>query len=143
MTATLHGRLAVVGALLLLATGAARAEPKSQPETDCAGAKALAAKIDARFAKHWQDKKVRPAPLADDAEFLRRVYLDLAGRIPSAGEARRFLDDKATDKRQRLVDALLDSPAYVNHWVNVWRPLLLPELKLRTAEASFETWLRT
>jgi hypothetical protein len=143
MTATLHGHLAVVGALLLLATGAARAEPKSQPETDRAGAKALAAKIDERFARHWQDKKVRPAPLADDAELLRRVYLDLAGRIPSAGEARRFLDDKAPDKRQRLVDALLDSPAHVNHWINVWRPLLLPELKLRTAVPSFETWLRT
>jgi hypothetical protein len=105
MTATLHGRLAVVGALLLLATGAARAQPKQQPELDSAGAKALGAKIDARFAKHWKDKKVQPAPLADDAELLR--------------------------------------PAYVNHWVNVWRPLLLPELKLRTAEPSFETWLRT
>src|SRR5262249_23031914 len=121
MTATLHGRLAVVGALLLLATGAARAEPKPQPETDCAGAKELTAKIDERCASHWRDKKAGPAPLADAAEFLRRVYLDLVGRIPSAGEARRFLDDKATDKRQRLVDALLDSPAYVNHWVNVWR----------------------
>jgi Protein of unknown function (DUF1549)/Protein of unknown function (DUF1553) len=144
MTATLHGRWAVVGALLLLATGAARAQPKQQPETDSAGAKALAAKIDERFAKHWQDKKVQPAPEADDAEFLRRVYLDLAGRIPSAGEASRFLDDKAPDKRQRLVENLLDSPAYVNHWANVWRPLLLPELKTRTAVPSFfETWLRT
>src|SRR6516162_133174 len=136
MTASLNGRLAVAGALLLLASGAVHAQP-SQPKNDAASVKALAAKIDERFAKHWQDKKVQPAPLADDAEFLRRVCLDLAGRIPSAGEARRFLDDKATDKRQRLVDALLDSPAYVNHWVNVWRPLLLPELKFRTAEASF------
>jgi hypothetical protein len=145
MTATLHGRLAVACALLLLATGAARAQPKPQPETDSASVKALAATIDERFAKHWQDKKVQSAPLPDDAEFLRRVYLDLAGRIPSAGEARRFLDDKATDKRQRLVDALLDSPTYVNHWANVWRPLLLPELNTRPAAvlSFFETWLRT
>jgi hypothetical protein len=142
MTATVHGRLAVVGALLLLASGAARAQPKQQPEPD--SVKALAAKIDERFAKHWQDKKAQPAPVADDAEFLRRVYLDLAGRIPSAGEVSRFLDDKAPDKRQRLVDALLDSPTYVNHWTNVWAPLLLPEFKTwTTVPSSFETWLRT
>jgi hypothetical protein len=54
--------LAGVGALLLLATGAAHAQPKQQPETDSASVKALAAKIDDRLAKHWQDKKVRPAP---------------------------------------------------------------------------------
>src|SRR5687767_5258606 len=50
----------------------------------------------------------RPAAaLADDAEFLRRIYLDLAGRIPSVAEARTFLDDKAPDKRTKLIDRLL------------------------------------
>ena len=49
---------------------------------------------------------------ADDAEFLRRVYLDLAGRIPSAAEARAFLADKAPDKRTKLIDQLLAGPEY-------------------------------
>src|SRR5262249_60926149 len=126
------------------------AEPAEPSRAEAA--RALAGKIDERLARRWKDNQVQPAPVADDAEFLRRVYLDLAGRIPSAGEARRFLDDPAADKRQRLIDNLLDGPTYVNHWANVWRPLLLPELKTLTAARawglttngpSFETWLRT
>jgi hypothetical protein len=144
--------LALAGVLLLAGTPA-RAEPaKPSREDTVRAARALAAKIDERMAQRWKDNKVQPAPLADDAEFLRRVYLDLAGRIPSAGEARRFLDDPNPRKRQQLIEKLLDGPAYVNHWANVWRPLLLPELKtvtdiqawsLRTNNPSFETWLRT
>src|SRR5436190_8335800 len=49
---------------------------------------------------------------ADDAEYVRRVYLDFAGRIPSATEARRFLDSKDVEKRTQLLDALLASPEY-------------------------------
>jgi hypothetical protein len=52
------------------------------------------------------------SPLADDAEFLRRVYLDLAGRIPSSQEVREFLNESAPDKRGRLIDRLLAGPDY-------------------------------
>lgn len=52
------------------------------------------------------------APVADDAEFLRRVYLDFAGRIPSVDETRAFLSDAAGDKRTTLIDKLLVSPEY-------------------------------
>jgi hypothetical protein len=51
-------------------------------------------------------------PLADDGEFVRRVYLDLAGRIPSGQEARTFLADSAADKRTKLIDQLLAGPDY-------------------------------
>ncbi|MBI3855177.1 MAG: DUF1549 domain-containing protein [Planctomycetes bacterium] len=54
-----------------------------------------------------------PGPLIDDGAFLRRLTLDLTGRIPSAREARAFLDDPAPDKRTRLVDRLLASPEHV------------------------------
>jgi hypothetical protein len=54
-----------------------------------------------------------PAGPASDAEFLRRAWLDLAGRIPPADESREFLADPADDKRQRLIDRLLDSPQHV------------------------------
>jgi hypothetical protein len=121
-------RLGLAIALLLLSTVAARARPG-----DVAGAKtaadaqALAASIDERLARHWKANKVQPAPAAHDAQFLRRVYLDLIGRIPSAGEARHFLADKTSDKRQRLVETLLGSPRYVTHWMHYWEMLWLPE----------------
>jgi hypothetical protein len=56
-----------------------------------------------------------PAPLADDAEFLRRVYLDLAGTIPDAATARAFLDDPNPAKRAALIDQLLASPRFARH----------------------------
>ncbi len=54
----------------------------------------------------------KPAPLADDAQFVRRVYLDLVGRIPSVDEARAFLDDPDPNKRAKLIDRLLASPEF-------------------------------
>jgi hypothetical protein len=144
--------LAVAGALLFLAGAVVRAEPVKRPQPETARpVQLLAGKIDQHFAGLWKDNQVQPAPAADDAEFLRRVFLDLAGRIPSAGEARRFLEEKGPDRRQRLVEDLLNSPSWTAHRVNVWRELLLPELKTRPASQGFfyvsgtyalEAWLR-
>ncbi|MCA9658287.1 MAG: DUF1549 domain-containing protein [Myxococcales bacterium] len=82
---------------------------------------------------------------ADDAEFVRRVYLDLVGRIPAATEAARFLDDAAADKRARLVDALLASDEYATYWANVYADLLLgqaqPQGLGRRLRAGTVTWL--
>src|SRR5262245_3069391 len=52
------------------------------------------------------------SPPAADAEFFRRVYLGLAGTIPTAAEVRAFLDDKSADKRAKLVNKLIDGPGY-------------------------------
>jgi hypothetical protein len=57
------------------------------------------AMIDRRIAAAWESAKATPAPRSDDAEFMRRVYLDLTGRIPGVIEARHFLDDKSPNKR--------------------------------------------
>jgi hypothetical protein len=107
---------------------------------------ALAAAIDRSLESGWASAQVQPAPLASDAEFIRRVYLDLAGRIPSVTEVRQFLDDKKSDKRIRLVEQLLEGPRYVTHFTNVWRALLLPEttasLQARILASGFEAWLR-
>jgi hypothetical protein len=106
----------------------------------------LTATIDRLFAAHWSAKKVEPAPQADDAEFLRRAYLDLAGRIPSVAETRAFLADPSSDKRRRLVERLLNGPRYVTHFTNVWRSLMLPEanasFQARFLAPGFEAWLR-
>ncbi len=59
---------------------------------------------------------VAPAPLTTDAEFLRRVYLDLTGRIPQPEEATAFLNDPSGNKRSKLIDQLLASDAYVSQF---------------------------
>jgi hypothetical protein len=106
----------------------------------------LAAKIDAYFAKRWEAAKVEAAPPAGDAEFMRRVYLDIVGRIPRVREARDFLDDKSPDKRRRLVDRLLNHPNYARHFADVFRALWMSEANTsftgRFLIPGFETWLR-
>jgi hypothetical protein len=108
-------------------------------------ARALAAKIDKLIEAQWTAKGAKSAASAGDAEFLRRIYLDLVGRIPHVSEVRAFLDDKRSDKRQRLVDKLLAGPGYVNHFTNVWRALLIPpsnNQQLQFLAPAFEVWLR-
>ncbi len=117
------------------------AEPKSSRE-----ARALAARIDRMVAEKWAEAKLTPAGPADDGEYLRRVTLDLVGKIPAASEAREFLDDPAPDKRSRLVDRLLAGPSYTARATELWRQLLLPEADTETqaqfAAPAFEAWLR-
>jgi Protein of unknown function (DUF1549)/Protein of unknown function (DUF1553) len=76
--------------------------------------------IDAEVAAVWKQEKVEPAPPADDAAFLRRIYLDLCGVIPTYEEAKAFLDDTAPDKRAKLIDKLMDDPRYARHQADVW-----------------------
>ena len=77
------------------------------------------------WAKHRKLGLLPSAP-AGDATYLRRAYLDVIGRLPSAEETRRFLADRLTDKRARLVARLLDRPEYADHWANKWVDLLRP-----------------
>lgn len=64
-------------------------------------------------------------PQADDAEFVRRVYLDLVGRIPSISEARAFLADTTADKRTKLIDSLLASPEYPRRMQELFNVVLM------------------
>jgi len=77
-----------------------------------------------------QDKlrkiKSLPSALCTDAEFVRRVYLDLTGRPPRTALARTFVEDQtpSREKRERLIDALIGDPQFVEHWANKWADLL-------------------
>jgi hypothetical protein len=134
--------LAALSALTLIGASL----PAAERSTQTADALALAEKIDHLIARRWSDTATEPAPRADDAEFVRRVYLDLSGRIPSVEETRKFLDERGSDKRERLVEQLLGGSRYVAHFVNVWRRLLLPEagnnFQVRLQQPSFEGWLK-
>lgn len=75
--------------------------------------------IDDEIFARLDSVRVQPAPLSNDTEFLRRVYLDLAGRIPSATEIREFLADQNPNKREAVIDRLIDSPEFADKWA-VW-----------------------
>jgi hypothetical protein len=131
----------LAAAIALLAAGVAQAADASRD------AQALADKIDKIVADRWAKEGVKPAPAADDAEYLRRLSLDVAGRIPSVSELREFLADTSKDKRARAVERLLDGPAYVNHFANTWQALLVPEndpndFQTRIYMPAFEAWVR-
>jgi hypothetical protein len=85
---------------------------------------AAAGRIDALLEKHWQEHGVKPSRPLDDAGFARRVYLELAGRIPTHDELAAFLDTEDAGKRADLVDRLLESPDYVSHFYNFWADIL-------------------
>jgi hypothetical protein len=83
-----------------------------------------AARIDDLLAKHWREHEVEPSDPLGDAHFVRRIYLELAGRIPTFDETVAFLDDRGKDKRAELIEHLLASPDYVSHFYNFWADIL-------------------
>jgi len=76
--------------------------------------------IDAEVKEGWEMAKIKPAPKADDASFLRRVYLDLLGTIPTYEEARQFLDDADAGKRDKLIQRLLEDPRFPKNQAAIW-----------------------
>ena len=88
--------------------------------------------IDALVLDKLQSLGIPPSPLCTDAEFIRRLYLDAAGILPTPPEVHKFLADKRSDKRARLIDALMKRPEFVDYWTYRWSDLLL----LSTAKLS-------
>ena len=85
---------------------------------------AAAAKIDTILKDYWREHNATPNTKTDDHEFVRRVYLELAGRIPTIEEAESFCAAKDSAKRGELIDDLLESPGYVSHFYNFWADIL-------------------
>ena len=87
------------------------------------------AELVARLNSLWQAKLdeagVQSSPLAEDTEWLRRVYLDLAGHIPDAERVDRFLTDSRPNKRELLIDELVQKPDYVRNLTTIWTNLLV------------------
>jgi hypothetical protein len=85
--------------------------------------------VNAAIRSRWQAAGVSPSAAATDAEWCRRVFLDVIGRIPSYKEITDFVADKSADKREKLVDRLMASDVYLDefarNWSNVWTNLLL------------------
>ena len=80
--------------------------------------------VDDLAAAKWKKLGLRPSPHADDATFLRRVTLDLCGRLPTVEETTAFLGDSSADKRAKRIDALLDSDDYSAYFAMKWGSIL-------------------
>ncbi len=108
--------------------------------------KQAAAQTDAILASHWKNAKVAGNAPINDETFVRRIYLDLAGRIPTSAEARAFLESKQADKRAALIDDLLSRESYVSHFYNFWADILrLKSHFVNTSgvvPAAYTKWLK-
>jgi hypothetical protein len=87
---------------------------------------------------------IQPSDLCTDSEFIRRVYLDVCGILPTAEETKNFLASPEKDKRARLVDRLLERPEYADFWTLKWCDVLRSDRKTIQVKGTYvyQSWLR-
>jgi hypothetical protein len=108
------------------------------------GDEPLRAVIDREMREGWSRQNLQPVARSGDAEFLRRVSLDLIGTIPSYEEVIAFLDDASADKRERLIERLLADSRYAQHQADVWDVILFtrnPPGSESDRRDGFKRWL--
>lgn len=115
--------LVVVAAGLAPSIGRAAESPAASSDQD------VIAYINKYIRTGWEDNEVKPAPPAADGEWLRRLFLDVVGRIPTEEEVFKFTSDKDVKKREKIVDKLLYSEdyeqEYARNWTTIWTNLLI------------------
>ena len=101
--------------------------------------------IDQLIFANLQELGIPPSPPCDDATFLRRVSLDIAGRLPTLDETQAFMANTAADKRDQWIDQLLRSPEYADFFANKWTSLLKnrrDDASDITSNFAFYSWVR-
>lgn len=101
--------------------------------------------IDELVFKHLRATGMPPSEECDDATFIRRVTIDIAGRLPTVAEATEFVQSKDPDKRDKCIDRLLDSGDYADYFANKWSALLRNHRKKATYQRGnylFHDWIR-
>lgn len=103
--------------------------------------------LDQLVAARWQALNITPAPLCSDPVFVRRVYLDVTGTLPTAAEARQFILDRSPEKRRVLIDRLLASDACADYLAMKWSDLLrikaeFPINLWPNAAQAYHRWVR-
>lgn len=103
----------------------------------------VVATIDKEIDKKLAEKKIPASPMSSDAEFIRRLSLDIRGRIPSSAETDSFLKDQDAGKRRKLIDEYLADPEYGEHFAIIWyRRMVKPDADNRAViSTNFRDWL--
>lgn len=107
-----------------------------------------AGRIDELVFAQLRQLKIEPAHVCTDAVFVRRVFLDVIGTLPTAAEARQFLQDKEPNKRAALIDRLLERDEFADYWAMKWSDLLrvkaeFPVNLWPNAAQAYHRWIRT
>jgi hypothetical protein len=159
MSGRLAKRFCLITLLLPLSAGLAQAQQEpapsgaaAAPRDPVAEAQALAQRIDKLIEARWAKAGITPAPQSGDAEFFRRLSLDLSGRIPNLLDIRDFIDDDRPDKRALWIERVLDSEGldkknhFAKHFAAVLRSQILSgnsnNFQVLQFEPFFETWLQ-
>jgi hypothetical protein len=123
---------------------AERNAANDHPAQASASATSYANLVDRLVDGKLRQLKLRPSSPADDATFLRRVYVDVIGTLPTSDEARKFLSDPDPDRRAKLVEALFDRPEYGDYWGLKWSDVLrVDRLQLGRKNAYlYYRWVR-
>lgn len=102
--------------------------------------------VDEHVARKLQRMKILPSELSTDAEFVRRIHLDLTGLPPSVDVVKAFLADTREPqvKRYELIDRLIGSPEFIDHWTNKWADMLQVNRKFlgEPGAKAFRDWIR-
>ncbi|QEL20080.1 DUF1549 domain-containing protein [Limnoglobus roseus] len=102
--------------------------------------------VDEFTAKKWRELGLVPSDEATDEAFLRRAYLDITGTLPDVAAVTAFLADKSADKRDKLIDRLVETPEYAYYFANKWADVLRVKRKNQAGRATgtfaFHDWIR-
>lgn len=137
--------IAAIAALAVLAGSVA---PRAQQGPgESAAVPASHNTIDALVFARLKRLGIRAAPLSSDAVFIRRVYLDAIGTLPTADEARAFLADRDANKRSQVIDRLLEREEFADYWAMKWSDLLrvkseFPINLWPNAAQAYHHWIR-
>jgi hypothetical protein len=100
--------------------------------------------IDGHVLRKLKKLNIAPSELCSDADYLRRIYLDVIGTLPTADEARRFLADKRANRRELLVDELLERPEFADYWALKWADTLRVDRQILGQKRAYAyyRWIR-
>lgn len=132
--------------VILLLAALAACTPRMNAREAAEGAPALDANVIAfineAIQKPWQENKITPSKPAGDYEFLRRVYLDIIGRIPTVEEIQAFRKRPEKSRRAQEIDRLLKHDDYARNWANLWTVWLLTRTSPQgVSRATTHSWL--
>src|SRR5262249_27090736 len=100
--------------------------------------------IDGHVIRKLKKLNIAPSDLCGDTDYLRRVYLDVIGTLPTAQEARRFLADQRANKRELLLDELLELPEFADYWALKWGDTLRVDRQILGHKRAYAyySWIR-